>query len=129
MRSLAKSFYISVASAVHAVAEAQLLCDNRVQSRGGSAAYRRKRMKTWKSKLLVAALALSASPVLATAQGTTSGQSSPPSASAQSQGQAQPSEQNRNRRRHRRRRHRPRRHHRRNSAMRMRYQSAPNVQG
>jgi hypothetical protein len=78
-------------------------------------------MKTWKSKILIAALALTASPAVAQQQGTPSLQSAPPAASARSQEQTQtsPSEQNRNRRRrHHRRRHRRRNHRpRRNSVM------------
>ncbi len=48
-------------------------------------------MKTWKSKILIAALALTASPAVAQQQGTPSLQSAPPAASARSQEQTQTS--------------------------------------
>ncbi len=77
-------------------------------------------MKTWKSKLLVGALALAASPLLATPQGAPAEQSTPanPPGSSQTQPQAQP-DQNRPGRRHHRRRHH-RRHHRRHAAVMLR---------
>ena len=79
-------------------------------------------MKTWKSKTLVAVLALAASPLFAAPQGTAEGQSSPanPPASNQAQPQAQPNKPGRRHhwRRHRRRHHR--RHHRRRVSLMLR---------
>ena len=75
-------------------------------------------MKTWKSGILVAALALTTSPLFATPQGTTTeqGQGANPPAASQPQAQSQPEERHR---RHHRRRHRRRHqtHHRRHTAM------------
>ena len=81
-------------------------------------------MKTWKSELLVGALALAVSPLLATPQGAPAEQSTPanPPGSTHTQPQAQPDQNRPGRRHHRRRHHRRhrRRHHRRHAAMMLR---------
>ncbi len=73
-------------------------------------------MNTWKSKLLVGALALAASPLLATPQGAPAEQSTPanPPDSNHTQPQVQPDQNRPGRRRH------HRRHHRRHAAMMLR---------
>ncbi len=87
-------------------------------------------MKTWKSNILAAVLALAASPLLAAPQDPPGGQGNPasPPASSQAQPQDHPREQDRSgQRRHRRRHHRRhRRHHRRHAAMLLR---DPAIQG